>query len=102
MILIKESAQENTLNVNSYWVLQFNIIQIFEENDRITKIHKNKYKLDVDILDEESDVKYKIQIELCDIGDEMLRVDVLNFGYDPIDFNQTLDLLRQKIQEQQS
>ncbi|CAD8124672.1 unnamed protein product [Paramecium sonneborni] len=78
------------------------IIQIFEENDRITKIHKNKYKLDVDILDEESDVKYKIQIELCDIGDEMLRVDVLNFGYDPIDFNQTLDLLRQKIQEQQS
>ncbi|CAD8124676.1 unnamed protein product [Paramecium sonneborni] len=77
------------------------IIQIFEENDRITKIHKNKYKLDVDILDEESDVKYKIQIELCDIGDEMLRVDVLNFGYDPIDFNQTLDLLRQKIQEQQ-
>ncbi|CAD8135890.1 unnamed protein product [Paramecium pentaurelia] len=77
------------------------IIDHFDKCGKIINIHETKYKLNVNIMENE-EVKQQMQIELKKLEDDKLRVDVLNLGYDFIRFNDEVKKLKQSIQQQQN
>ncbi|CAD8042886.1 unnamed protein product [Paramecium primaurelia] len=75
------------------------IIDHFDKCGKIINIHETKYKLNVNIMENDQE-KQEMLIELKNLEDDKLRVEVLNLGYDFIKFHQEVQKLKQSIQQQ--
>ncbi|CAD8042883.1 unnamed protein product [Paramecium primaurelia] len=75
------------------------IIDHFDKCGKIINIHETKYKLNVNIMENDQE-KQEMLIELKNLEDDKLRVEVLNLGDDFIKFNEEIQKLKQSIQQQ--
>ncbi|CAD8042878.1 unnamed protein product [Paramecium primaurelia] len=75
------------------------IIEHFDKCGKIINIHETKYKLNVNIMENDQE-KQEMLIELKKLEGDKLRVEVLNLGDDFIKFNEEIQNLKQSIQQQ--